>query len=67
MISKEDMDKVFDLPKYEDIEIKKEYTPVELFVLHNEPAGKADIAWRRELTEAIEYISKLSPPRMSRR
>ena len=53
------MPKPFQLPTWSEClerEFRNTATPLEQFILDNEPAGQLDRRWREQLTKAIQFI-----------
>ena len=53
---------MINIPEWEDAAKAVENgnaSPLDLFVYHNEPAGKQDIEFRKQLTNLVEYLEKI--------
>jgi hypothetical protein len=56
----------FELPTWSEClerEFSNTATPLEQFILDNEPAGQQDQRWREQLTKAIQFTIEQKDPK----
>jgi len=56
----------FQLPTWDQClerDVRETATPLEQFILDNEPAGQQDRRWREQLTKAVQFIIEQKDPK----